>query len=670
MRFLKKSGGLLTSTAVAAALTAKGLTDAEARAAVSTAASLVEGLIALGLMPAPVPTPTPGGTPTPDGPLEPLMDPPNMTLRSTYSVTKVDGIANDVYPEMYNADGSLTGNGNYWGGGNCPKAPHPLWPDRRYSYNSPDHGPGTGASVGIYMSVCVGDPFVPTNWKTLREAYDAGWMPELTARPTSDIVFKGAPGSTQPETPWVVRDDQGFIMAYQTGANALWQDGSGPYGTQATLRATSADGINWTGDLVAWAETPRIDGGPSFTSYLRFAPNELFTEVPYAWIAFGLGGLYGLNNPRTENWTLISRTAHQGVRAVGELSSGYLIQKGRFDPTTARQTPQGIAMVAHIGVETSGAGMGNGGLYEILIAPDGVEILGLAQAVIVQGPDGSADRWSVGLGSHMVYGAKEGFMYEGAANLDGTKTKKRNLLAFGPRRNPGNTRFKPLNPPTPPLASMNIRELSFRNGAMPEGVTAHITGTPSIRFDAEFGIVITLKDGDKVVLVEDLGFDPNTTDMADFLVRGWSVLSDNAWRVPWFGFTADPGHLADMQDMRALTFNPTNGYTGSAYHARNGGTATTTAYTSTAYESAFEGYGAGSTIAKVRKDVGIKWWPRSANNAATRMVFGGAETQSLTNAMTFAAATRAKRWHRFIAFEGTGDTEVAVRGWRLREGGS
>ena len=58
-------GGALTTSAIARALAAKGLTDAQARAAVGGAAPIDAGLRAIGLLgaaPAPTPTPTPGPT--------------------------------------------------------------------------------------------------------------------------------------------------------------------------------------------------------------------------------------------------------------------------------------------------------------------------------------------------------------------------------------------------------------------------------------------------------------------------------------------------------------------------------------------------------------------------------------------------------------------------------
>lgn len=62
----------LTETGIAQALASKGLTDAQGRQAIANAASIAEGLRAIGLIvedgsvaPTPTPTPTPGPTPTP-----------------------------------------------------------------------------------------------------------------------------------------------------------------------------------------------------------------------------------------------------------------------------------------------------------------------------------------------------------------------------------------------------------------------------------------------------------------------------------------------------------------------------------------------------------------------------------------------------------------------------
>ncbi|RDE05434.1 hypothetical protein [Sphingomonas aracearum] len=71
-------GGQLTETAIAAALVAKGLTDAQGRAAIGGASSVAAGLRAVGLtvMASPAPTPTPGPSPTPSAYLPSLASAP------------------------------------------------------------------------------------------------------------------------------------------------------------------------------------------------------------------------------------------------------------------------------------------------------------------------------------------------------------------------------------------------------------------------------------------------------------------------------------------------------------------------------------------------------------------------------------------------------------------
>ncbi len=467
---------------------------------------------------------------------------------------------------------------------------------------------------------------------------------------------------------WVT-DDNGsngmMVMAYQTGGGAKSRYDGTTYRNQATVRALSSDGIHFTGDTVAWAENRTIDAGFAHTGYMHFA-KSIFLDFPYKYIAYSLGGVYGCNDPRTDFWQNVSGYDTYGGRMVQGLTSGWSVQRNRWLPATAKRTPQGVSMLVSIGAPQSGAGLAPGAIYEALMAEDGLEVIAKPQRVVALGATGSGYEADITAHCYGVHGDTEFIVFDGGGKRDSeTTNRKRGFVASGPRRNPLNTVFAPLVPATP--TTLRKRNLSFRGTSLPSDFSIFTTGTPTITYDAEFGLTINLKSGDKVVVVEKEGFDPNTTEMVDVLARDWSAISSvtataDALRVPWVGITAEPGNLADMLNVRAFTLDPATSYDGTI-HVRNNGVVTNTAY------GFFQpiGYGAASYDAKQRKDLGFRWFPKDTSNACIELGGGGAETKYVTTQMAMASATRGKRWHRFTAFEGTGVSTVAIRGLRLRE---
>lgn len=611
------------------------------------------------------------GVPTPDGALEAVMSPANTTLRSTYVMTASDGIAIPIPAQMIKTDGTVDGGGVYYAGGGSVKMPSAAYPDRRFHYYGKDHGPGTSVTNGIYMSVTVGDPSVAANYKVYEDAVAAGWLADIPNLPASNPIWPGATGSTQPETPYAmwVADDDGkngmVVMAYQTGGNAKSHYDGSDYRDQATVRATSVDGIHFTGDLVAWAENRTIDAGYAHTGYMHFA-KSIFLNFPYKYIGYSLGGIYGCNDPRTEFWQNVTGLEAYGGRMLAGLTSGWIAQPNRWLPQTAKRTAKGVSMLVTIAGPQSGAGLSNGAIFEVLMSEDGQEVIAKPQNIFALGAAGSGYEVDITAQSYGVHGDKEFIVIDGGGRRDAeTANKKRGFVASSPRRNPLNTVFDPLSPPTP--ANMRKRPLSLRGTSLPSDLMIYTTGTPTITYDADGGMVVSGVAGDKVVIVEKEGFDPNTTEMVDVLARDWSAISTvtdtaDAFRVPWVGITAEPGPLADMLNVRAFTLNPSASY-GEAIHVRNDGAATNTAY---AFVQTM-GYGAASPEGKQRKDHGFRWFPQDIGNACIELSNGGVETKTITTQMAMASVTRGKRLHRFVAFEFTGVTRAAVRGLRSHE---
>jgi hypothetical protein len=609
-------------------------------------------------------------TATPKGTVEAAMVPQNTALRSTYSMSTPE-LAMPIPVQMYKSDGTLDGGGNYYSGGGSVEMPCAQFPDRYFHYDGKDHGQGTSPTNGIYLFVSVGDPSVAANWKVYEDAVAAGWLYDIPNLPASNPIWPGATGSTQPETPyamWVADDDGSngmVVLAYQTGGGAKSRYDGSTYRDQATLRATSPDGIHFTGDMIAWIENRPIDAGYAHTGYLHY-DKSIFLDFPYKYIGYGLGGVVGCNDPRTEYWENVSGYGTYAGRMVAGLTSGWSAQRNRWLPATATRTPKGVTMLVSIGAPQSGAGLAPGAIYEVLFAEDGLEVIAKPQLVLGLGAAGSGYEADITGHSFGKFGNKKFLVFDGAGKRGAeTVNTKRGFVAYSPLRNPVDTVFAPLVPATP--ATMRKRNPSFRGSALPSDLSLFTTGTPTITYDPEFGLTINVKLGDKIVVAEKEGFDPNTTEMIDVLAQDWSVLSSaaetaDAYRVPWVGITAEPGNLADMLNVRAFTLNPAASYA-EVIHVRDNGVVTNNAYTFTETP----GYGAASYAAKQRKDQGFRWFPQDASNTCLELTNGAAEVKYITTQMAMASATRGKRWHRFVAFEGTGNTTIAIRGFRMRE---
>lgn len=606
---------------------------------------------------------------TPDGPMEAEIVPPNSTQRSTYAFIKSDGFAIPVYPQMAGAPSNQYG---YWHGGGIVKAPSAQYPDRRFAYTSLDHGPATVAShSGFYVSVCISDPSVATNWLVYEDAVAAGWLNDIPNKPASNPIYQGAPGVMQPETPWVqwVTDDDGvsngmFVMSYQTGGNAISAITGAVLTPQITLRATSTDGINWTGDRVAWSEHTNKEAQTIETTYLRWGHNKFLTEIPYKYVGYSVGGQYGLNDPRTERWKLITLMDNQTGRVITGLTSGYMLAKGRYDPTTMQKTRNGVSMHIHLGLSSSGKGMAAGEVYEAEFALDGREIIS-KPFVLTPRSTASGDAASQCMGAYGTYGDKRFLMLEAGGNIDATVNKKRGIVASSPILNPLNTVFPPLTPATPSGGTKKVYD--FTQGVLPASLNiAGASGAPVVSWSAEDGMVIQGVAGDSIVVCESASFDPRSLSIVDVLIDEvlalQSTSNPDALRRPWVGFTNEPGALAAMQNVRAVTYRTTDN--ASAQHIRTGG-AVTEKWLDSGFNNPFFGYGTANAVARTRRGAGMRWWPNSPNKSSMFLTNGGIEKVFM--AMDFASLDYTKPLFRFIAFEFTGATTVAIRKFISRQ---
>lgn len=171
-------------------------------------------------------------------------------------------------------------------------------------YFSTDHANTEMPDGGIWLYLSSGDPTQP--WVSYDDAVAAGHFDYLPSKPLSNPIYdafmSGASGA-QMETPHA-RVIDGVV--YMTTHN-----NNGPNG-QTTSMNKSSDGLNFN-----WVRyVALIDNdtyvGNSHTGYTKWHENTSLPELPYNYIAYGIGAdgdrsdlaQWGFNDPE-EQWTLL-----------------------------------------------------------------------------------------------------------------------------------------------------------------------------------------------------------------------------------------------------------------------------------------------------------------------------------------------------------------------------
>ncbi len=171
-------------------------------------------------------------------------------------------------------------------------------------YFSTDHANTEMPDGGIWLYLSSGDPTQP--WVSYDDAVAAGHFDYLPSKPLANPIYdasmSGASGA-QMETPHA-RVIDGVV--YMTTHN-----NNGPNG-QTTSMNKSSDGLNFN-----WVRyVALIDNdtyvGNSHTGYTKWHENTSLPELPYNYIAYGIGAdgdrsdlaQWGFNDPE-DQWTLL-----------------------------------------------------------------------------------------------------------------------------------------------------------------------------------------------------------------------------------------------------------------------------------------------------------------------------------------------------------------------------
>ena len=631
--------------------------------------------------PTPAPTPTPASSSTPQTGEEAIFSPPNTAVRSSFALTK-QGVLTAAPQSMIDRGGG--GNGPYWP--TQPIAmPSAAYPDRHFIYYSTDHdhvvdgvfGSGTG---GIYVLVAATDPHIASNWKVYAAALAAGWLNDFASKPSAEPIWVGPfpDGSkVQVETPQVnyVSEAGLWVMTYQVQGSAKYADGSS-YINQASLFATSPDGLNWSGDNVVCDPAYREDIGSGHVGYLNWGRNPFpalinpATGNPWKYVGYsslGDGGAspeqqLGSDNPAAKPypWTRIGKISPWGGRAgpdyPGSATNSTRLVTRWLDVGSFRRTSQGLAGIMIGGPRSAGAGIVARSAYEVLMDDTGLEMLGRPQRILTRGSSGEPDASSVDNLYMSKFGDQIIIAYQGQGG--GNKI----MLATSPKRNPLNTVFAPLDPPIPAdyvTQAINLKGAS----AIPAGFTP-ITGGTALpaapRFDAK-GMIVDLTDDQEFYLYDDAGFVPADTTYAEFFVEDWQGLSQGT-RYPYFGFASARAIRSGLVNALFVS-NKEGANTDAAVE----GIAADGTVTIGSFWGDYEGIGYGSSgLVTEIKDLGIRWFP-SAGDLSNSRVFGlglgRSEVIMQNNAL--AGLDLTQRFYRFFGWKALPGTAVSERIGRI-----
>lgn len=616
--------------------------------------------------------------PTPQQPEEAVMDPPNMALRSSFNFSKA-GVLTARPQSMIDRGGG--GNGPFW-----PTHPIPMpsaqYPDRHLIYYSPDHDevngtPGSGTG-GIYVLCAVADIRVAANWKTYAAAIEAGWFDDIPSRPAKEPIYIGPYAANTPvqaETPQVMWVPEGscWVMTYQVTGGYSRRASGVPYSNQGTVMAKSVDGLNWTGTDLNVTEVQATEPGDGHTGYLQWGKNPFpalinpTTGAPWKYIGYSLIGgqnigartQWGHDNPSLNvQWTALARMNNILGRASPSPTSNTIgLQSYWMDVPNIRATSQGFQTNMVGGVFASGSTISERAVYEVLLDPLGREVIAKPQLVLSKGSGSDADYASVANLYWTNFADKRVGVYEGQTN--GTIGNSL-MLALSDKRNPLNTIFAPLDPPTPTTDVTTTRIVLPGLSAIPAGWTEVWAGSdkPVVTFDAE-GMTVALDPakGHEYYLFEDEGFVPGFTPMADVFIENWIGLASGT-RYPYIGFASAKVARGAMQNAVFVS----NGE-GTGLKPRLSVIAGGVLTSGGDWQQYFAvGYG-GSTSTRVFKDIGLRWFPRGGAADTTPRLYGLGlgKIEAQVDTPLLGAIDRSIRYYRFFGWKSVAGTASIER---------
>jgi len=535
----------------------------------------------------------------PDGTEESLISPTPAAPRSTYSMTRGGQIDTSTIPlpgAYYVSVLDLRGKGFPWD-----------W----MLATSTDHAAGANADGGIWGKVVMpgGDPTVAANW---------------VPHPNPGGLLWGLAGQgKQIETPHLVlTEDNRIVCFYQH---------NGPTGAlnQATLRLVSSDGYNFVSGTALVFGPASNDLGDHHSGYPRPGRNPFpglinsATGQPWKYVAYPLQG--GQLTSTAAQWvsddiaqdapwtklTALNKLRGRVTKDIlfnGSNPGVVFLSPVTYDLSSARTTPQGVAMMGEIVTGGSGATSRKGQMYEVLFDQFGREASALPIPVLLRtGVVGEIDGGEINTSCTEIYGNKR-FMIASVSTTDGGTNGL--IIYTGPLRNPGNSAFLPLSPPNPTTVYNEVTDFTALS-AVPATWSVVTAGTsaPVPTFDSN-GINIpidpTQATPQSFYLFYNQPIRLDQIEMVEIYLDTW-MSRTGAFRKPHIGLATSKTVVAAMTDAIWLS----NGYPTSSKEGKmfrrglNGGVETSSVKETDTYYGFGHGAGSGSPAFQ-KKNPGLR----------------------------------------------------------------
>lgn len=464
----------------------------------------------------------------------------------------------------------------------------PSFPGDLACYCSTDHD--SIGEDGIYMSYRKNGV-----WYTYDQGVANGDFDYLTTKPAGNPIYVDSVSGSQTETPFVMWVEDKFVLTYQ-------QAGVGT--NQSTVRALGADGINFARDKVVLDYSIVTGIGDGHTGYLRWGLNP-FPGVPFKYIGYALHGgtisgfqcLAGCDDPRTENWTIVSvvQKTNGEIYVGADINAQSIVGWITADVQSIKQVGRYWVMLVGIGPASSAQYAASKVTYWVPLADDGVTIMGKPILAIGGGASGSYDELAA-----QITTTVDGKVYYDASTAGNVRTTAIASLVESAYELEGVTQ-PPLSPPLNAL----VTTVDFSTvTSKPANIVEVIETAALIDYTTE--VKITASVGDGAYLFLDQSFIPNNVEFVE-----WEALDVRTANIPsgssiMVGFSSDKAKLSSQQESIILT----NGLAADSGAVKVWQRVSGVQTNDTLFDAIWP-YGFGGNYGtRVKKDIGFRWYPQ------------------------------------------------------------
>lgn len=399
------------------------------------------------------------------------------------------------------------------------------WPCDWAAYYSTDHD--AVGEDGIYLSIGIGETPATSTWYDYNTALSMGLFNSWGTKPASNPIFRYTVSGGQTETPCVIKYGNDWALFAQ-------QFGLPGASNQATFRALSTDGLNFTFDKIVLTYPTGSSPGDGHTGYLRMALNN-FPGVSFNYVGYSLHGgqgdgflcQVGCDNPITDDMTVIAVLQKQNGRVVEDINSGWVVKWNNAEPRSVTQVGRFWYMLVVLGSSTAGAGATNESTYWIPLADDGITIVGKPVLSLARGGGaGGIDTLQVANPNLIIVGDTIELVYQA------TNSSNLNVIAAATLDVTAPQSVTPFDLPEPANTVTTTHDFTSLS-SIPADLTTITTGSPTATFNT--GLELAGVNTEEIYVFLNAGIVPDNLDYIEWRIDAWRTDSANALRWPVFG---------------------------------------------------------------------------------------------------------------------------------------